>query len=65
VRVVLSGRLCVDARDAADGDGLRVEVEDLTVLEPVDRAELLVVDVPRAYPGEPTWGDARSDAAET
>jgi redox-sensitive bicupin YhaK (pirin superfamily) len=63
--VVLSGRVSVDGRDAADGDGLRIEDEDLPVFEPVGRAELLVVVVPLAYPGELMWGDARYDAAGT
>ena len=61
--VVLSGRLSVDGREATDGDGFRVEDEDLPVLEPVGRAELLLVVVPLAYPGELMWGDARYDAA--
>jgi len=63
--LVLSGRLSVDGRDATDGDGVRVEDEDLPVLEPVGRAELLLVVVPLAYPGELMWGDARYDTAET
>ena len=63
--LVLSGRLSVDGRDATDGDGVRVEDEDLPVLEPVGRAELLLVVMPLAYPGELMWGDARYDTAET
>jgi len=60
--MVLSGRISLDGHDLSDGDGFRVEGQDLVLLEPDGRAELLVVEVPLAYPGELTWGDARYDA---